>query len=289
MCRWGFSSIVKTLKDVPDDRVRAYIIWLPVFGGDFKGQAEKLSRSFPDRRVSYFLDPESLSGESWEDILKTGHPVAWDVYLIYGASAEWQPELLAPDFWMHQLGGVTNAPRLNQPEFETKLPEMVNSVKQNEGSSGDPAEGTHKTMRIEFLYFSEGCPSYKQALANLKAALRETHSRADLVLINVNSPEKAEQVGFQGSPSIRINGQDLEGRNQGSSYSCRLYRIDGKATPIPSKDFIEKKLLGYKLRDPVFRSRPDEASPYPTRQQQHYTPRRPDRAEARYGCPLLSG
>ena len=246
MCRWGFSSIVKSLKDVPDDRVRAYIVWLPVFGGDFKGQAEKLSRSFPDRRVSYFLDPESLSGGFWEGILKSGHPVAWDVYLIYGASAEWQRELPAPDFWMHQLGGVTKAPRLNQPEFETRLQEMVNALKQNKDGSGDPAEAPPKTMRIEFLYFSKGCPSYKQALANLKAALRETHSRAQLVLINVNSPQKAEQVGFQGSPSIRINGQDLEGRNEGSSYSCRLYRIDGKTMPIPTKEFIAGKLSAYK-------------------------------------------
>jgi hypothetical protein len=121
MCRWGFSSIVKTLKDVPDDRVRAYIIWLPVFGGDFKGQAEKLSRSFSDRRVSYFLDPKSLSGEFWEGILKTGHPVAWDAYLIYGPSAEWQQELPAPGFSMHQLGGVTKAPRLNQPGIRNEI------------------------------------------------------------------------------------------------------------------------------------------------------------------------
>jgi len=67
-----------------------------------------------------------------------------------------------------------------------------------------------------------------------------------LVLINVNSPQKAEQVGFQGSPSIRINGQDLEGRNDGSSYSCRLYRIDGKTMPIPTKEFIAGKLSAYK-------------------------------------------
>jgi hypothetical protein len=123
---------------------------------------------------------------------------------------------------------------------------MVNGLKQNEGASGDAAEGKPKRMGIEFLYFSKGCPSYKQALANLKAALRETHSRAELVLINVNSPEQAEQVGFQGSPSIRINGHDLEGRDEGSSYSCRLYRINGKATPIPTKEFIEERLSGYK-------------------------------------------
>jgi hypothetical protein len=53
-------------------------------------------------------------------------------------------------------------------------------------------------------------------------------------------------LAFKDPPSIRINGEDLEGRNEGSSYSCRLYRINGKLTLIPSKEFIEKKLLGYK-------------------------------------------
>jgi len=68
--------------------------------------------------------------------------------LIYTASAEWQPELPVPDFWMHQFGGVAKAPRLNKSEFEMKLREMVNALKQNNASRGDPAEGTTKTMRI---------------------------------------------------------------------------------------------------------------------------------------------
>jgi hypothetical protein len=96
-------------------------------------------------------------------------------------------------------------------------------------------------MRVEFLYF-KGCPSRKEALQNLKAALRESHADADLVLVNVDSEQKAQQVGFQGSPSIRINGKDLEGRNEGSNYSCRLYHVNGKPTTVPSKEYIMGKL-----------------------------------------------
>jgi len=129
MCRWGFSNVVKTLKSVGDDRVRAYIVWLPIFGGDFKGEARKLSDSFPDKRVSYFLDPESLSGHFWERILKTEREIAWDVYLLYGAGAQWEKDPLPPDFWMHQLGGVTKAPRLDQPEFTAKLKEMLSEIR----------------------------------------------------------------------------------------------------------------------------------------------------------------
>jgi hypothetical protein len=129
LCRWGFSSVIKTLQSVSDKRLRAYIVWLPIFGGDFRGQARKLSDSFPDKRVSYFLDPESFSGTLWEEVLKTEREIAWDVYLLYGAGAVWDkvppPQ---PAFWMHQLNGVTKAPRLNQTEFAAKLKQMLIEV-----------------------------------------------------------------------------------------------------------------------------------------------------------------
>jgi hypothetical protein len=237
--------MVTTLKNVPDDRVRAYIVWLPIFGGDFKGASQELSKSFPDKRLSYFLDPDSLTGELWKPVLKLDD-IAWDVYLLYGPDAQWGKEPPAPDYWMHQLGGITIAPRLNQGMFETKLKEMLPTAReQNMNMLKGDTQTKAKKMRVEFLYFSS-CPSHKQALANLKAALRETHMNADIVLINVDSPEKAEKVGFQGSPSIRINGKDLEGRDGDPNYSCRLYRDNGKSTPVPSKEFIMGKLEAYK-------------------------------------------
>jgi hypothetical protein len=96
-------------------------------------------------------------------------------------------------------------------------------------------------MKIELLYF-DSCPSYKQALANLKAALKEKKLRAELILIPVESEGKAEQVGFQGSPSLRINGKDLEGRDEGFSFSCRLYKVNGKPATAPCKEAILAKL-----------------------------------------------
>jgi hypothetical protein len=96
-------------------------------------------------------------------------------------------------------------------------------------------------MKIELLYF-DNCPSYKRALANIKAALKEEKLQAELILIKVESEEKAQRVGFQGSPSVRINGKDLEGRDEGFSFSCRLYRENGKPSTAPSKDAIIAKL-----------------------------------------------
>ena len=135
MCRWGFSNIVKTLKSVTDDRIRAYIVWLPIFGGDFKGEAHKLSKSFADTRVSYFLDPESLSGNLWEEVLKTQREIAWDVYLLYRPAAQWSEQPPLPDFWMHQLGGVTKAPRFDEAEFKATLKAMLNETAQKSAAA----------------------------------------------------------------------------------------------------------------------------------------------------------
>ena len=95
---------------------------------------------------------------------------------------------------------------------------------------------------IEFLYF-EGCPSYKKALINLKEALTDSHREVNLELINVETPGQAEKFGFYGSPSIKVDGRDLEGRCGESSYNCRLYDIDGELTGIPTKEYIKEKLI----------------------------------------------
>ena len=236
MCRWGFSNVVKTLKSVIDDRVRAYIVWLPIFGGDFKGEARKLSNSVRDKRVSYFLDPTSETGKQWERVLKTERFIAWDVYLLYGADATWKDEPPQPAYWMHQLGGVTKAPTYDEPTFRAKLKGMLDEMNAKPSTRQDNGRA-----KVEFLYF-KSCPGHKQALVNLRTVLQESKINADLVLINVTSEAQAARVGFQGSPSIRVNGKDLDGRNEGHSYGCRIYQIDGKITATPSKEFIQEKL-----------------------------------------------
>ena len=235
MCRWGFSNVVKTLKNVTDDKVRAYIVWLPIFGGDFKGEARKLSNSFRDRRVSYFLDPESSTGKDWERVLMTGRLIAWDVYLLYGADARWNEEPPQPAYWMHQLSGVTSAPRFDRATFTAKLKVTVDEMNAKSAGKGN------STAKVEFLFF-KSCPGHKQALINLKAALQDSGIKAHLVLTNVTTEAQAMKVGFQGSPSIRVNGKDLEGRNEGHYYGCRIYQIDGKITPTPTKEFIQEKV-----------------------------------------------
>ena len=100
--------------------------------------------------------------------------------------------------------------------------------------------------KIEFLYF-EGCPSYKDALKNLKDALSRESIDMDIELINVESLEMAEKFSFQGSPSVRFDGRDIENRIEGYNYSCRIYTINGEKTGIPAMEFFLEKIQDVEL------------------------------------------
>ena len=104
-CRSGFSDMQKTLKAIPDDRLRVSIVWLPMFPGDSRKWAQTRSDEFSDKRVSYYWDGEKIAGKAWQKTLGTKRE-AWDVYLLYGAGSQWDKEPATPDFWMHQLSGI---------------------------------------------------------------------------------------------------------------------------------------------------------------------------------------
>ena len=92
-------------------------------------------------------------------------------------------------------------------------------------------------MKIEFLYF-DGCPSWVPALQNLKTVIAEDFPESDIHLIHIHSVEEAELQNFQGSPSIRVDGSDLEGKEEGYGYRCRLYEEHDRLSGVPSKELI---------------------------------------------------
>jgi hypothetical protein len=127
-CRSGFYDMQKTLKAIPDDRLRVHIVWLPMFPGDSRKWAQIRSDEFSDKRVSYYWDGAKLAGKAWQKTLGTKRE-AWDVYLLYGAGTQWDKEPAAPDFWMHQLSGITTAPWLDEEAFQAKTRELLSKVK----------------------------------------------------------------------------------------------------------------------------------------------------------------
>lgn len=98
--------------------------------------------------------------------------------------------------------------------------------------------------KIELLYW-EGCPSHPEALALLERLLAERGIDAEVELHEVLTDDEAQELGFPGSPTIRIDGRDIDpvGAESRPSLTCRIYHLpDGRVSPIPSREQLEEAL-----------------------------------------------
>src|SRR5215469_7008348 len=94
-------------------------------------------------------------------------------------------------------------------------------------------------MVIEVFYVP-GCPNYQPAIDSLKDVLRSATIDAAIQEIAVMDDAMASRLKFPGSPTIRIDGSDVES-NHGESYrlACRLY---SNGTGVPSREILERAL-----------------------------------------------
>ena len=100
-------------------------------------------------------------------------------------------------------------------------------------------------MRIELLYF-DGCPSYEALLPRLRSLLEREGVDERIELRRVETLEAAERERFLGSPTVRIDGEDIDpGTATRSDFGlkCRLYRDeDGATSGAPSDQVIADAL-----------------------------------------------
>jgi hypothetical protein len=97
-------------------------------------------------------------------------------------------------------------------------------------------------MTVELLWW-DGCPSHPEALADLQRILREEGVEADVSRVEVIDDEQARRERFPGSPTIRINGEDILAPPEAEPYSltCRVYRTrDGRVSPLPDPEDVRE-------------------------------------------------
>lgn len=99
-------------------------------------------------------------------------------------------------------------------------------------------------MKVELFYF-DSCPSYLKALENARQALRLEGLAEDVDLVNVLSEQDAQDKRLIGSPTIRIDGVDVEGPEadeRGYAYGCRVYSDNGHMAGWPAVETIRTAL-----------------------------------------------
>jgi len=101
-------------------------------------------------------------------------------------------------------------------------------------------------MRIEILYVP-GCPNYHPAIERLRTILESQSLQAEIRSVPINSEDQAKALLFPGSPTIRINGEDVEQHAVfAPSLACRLYP-DGSG--IPSEESLRSAILSAERRE----------------------------------------
>ena len=99
--------------------------------------------------------------------------------------------------------------------------------------------------RVEILYF-EGCPNHEPARALVERLAGELRVEPEIELVEVADPEAAATLRFLGSPSVRVNGVDVEPgaeERRDFAFSCRIYRSDGGASEQPAESWIREALI----------------------------------------------
>lgn len=93
---------------------------------------------------------------------------------------------------------------------------------------------------IELLYFT-GCPHHAAFLPHLRQLLDSNEVHSPVQLIEVSDDDEAHRLRFLGSPSLRINGHDIEpDADVRSTYGlqCRIYSTPDGPAGTPADTWI---------------------------------------------------
>jgi hypothetical protein len=98
-------------------------------------------------------------------------------------------------------------------------------------------------VQVSFLYYEE-CPSHDLALERLREVMVEDGIPSEVEVFKVETEEQARELHFVGSPTIRIDGRDIDPPTDPRyALTCRVYRLeDDRISPLPSKDVIRRAL-----------------------------------------------
>jgi hypothetical protein len=101
-------------------------------------------------------------------------------------------------------------------------------------------------MKVEILYF-DGCPTYLKAEKTLREILEEQGVDAEVELVAVNTDEGAQEVRFVGSPTIRVDGEDLFPIPDRPEYAlgCRMYATPEGLRGSPTAEMLSKALTNF--------------------------------------------
>lgn len=95
-------------------------------------------------------------------------------------------------------------------------------------------------MKVELLYV-DGCPHAGPLAERLRRSLESAGASAEVELRRVRSADDAIALRFLGSPTVRIDGRDIEPASAGRrdwGLKCRLYRGPDGLSGLPGEELL---------------------------------------------------
>lgn len=106
--------------------------------------------------------------------------------------------------------------------------------------------------KIDVLWF-EGCPNGPATLELVQRVAHEIAPDAVVSVVDVKSQEAAQAFKFLGSPSVQVNGLDIEPErraDQSFALACRVYKSPRGTTGTPPENMIRSALKEALKADP---------------------------------------
>ena len=98
--------------------------------------------------------------------------------------------------------------------------------------------------RVEILYF-ESCPNHEPALMLVERLARQLRIEPEIRLVEITDPDAAVELRFLGSPTVRVDGVDVEpGAEERHDFalSCRIYCSEGGVAEQPDARWVRDAL-----------------------------------------------
>ena len=100
-------------------------------------------------------------------------------------------------------------------------------------------------MKVELLFFDE-CPNHEALLPRLRALMNAGGAEdTPIDLVRVEDTDTAEAKQFLGSPTVRIEGEDVEpGADKRSDFGlkCRLFATHDGLRGVPADEWVLRAL-----------------------------------------------
>jgi len=99
---------------------------------------------------------------------------------------------------------------------------------------------------VDILYF-DSCPHWRRTEEDVRRVLSEAHleGRASVRLVPVRTDGEAKRLRFLGSPTVRVDGDDVDlsaGNATTFGLQCRVYESGGTLVGSPPADWIRAAL-----------------------------------------------